>query len=694
MNRKRLILFLFASALFVWLPDAPATVSAISPSIIISEIQIEGKDSAGKTVADDEFIELYNTGSSDQILTNWELRRKTQGDTSSRGTLFHKFESGLTIPAGGYLLWTNKDSDADFIDLFDVQSKNKTSPNLTDDNSLGLYNNTSALIDSVAWGSGHKSPFSGSALYPDNPPGNKSLTRNIETLVLSLSDKPSPTNSYGETYSPKPEPPPDPIPLPDPTPPAIASTIRINEIFPNPKAKSDSGEFIELYNFGSADADLSGWTLRDATKTGKYTFPSGTSLKASEYLVITDQAFKLSLNNTNETLSLFDTTEALIHTVSYAKTKENVSLNFIPSGWPASNAVGVAPAGWRGGTPTPGSANVLNNLPETSEKVPEKGSKNIPLSFRAKGGDSDNDTLKYAWDFGDGHKSSRAAPTHTYEKNGTYIVTLKTTDGKDDVTETFTVKIRSYDPPKVRITALSPNPAGSDTDNEWLSIENREKKTVNLKGFSIATGKKKLANHPIREDFFIPPKQTATLTRSAALFTLPNQQGKIELRAPNGEVLQKIKYRMETTIAEDTVYTKEKGSHWVWQKKQTKVGSLQPTEENSLPTASGMDEMDQEDNAPEEAISKEKISPATEEIPEQKVLGTTVSRADDTDKKLWQFLSAGTRVQISDSVSLNPDALPREPSPAPLKEHYAVSLVKTSLLEINTELNALVDILQ
>lgn len=457
MDRRIFLLFLsFYCSAFLLAPHAAAV--STPDSIIISEIQIAGKDT------DDDFVELYNTTDHSINITGWELRRKTQGDKTTRGTLFHKFEPFQcdtqnpflktdTLSPHGFLLWTNKGGKAPFIDHFDVQSDNKMSPALTNDNSLALFDNKEVLINAVTWGSEHSKPFAPSIIYSTNPPKNTSIERTPFDVFFLSQLQPTPTQSTPLSCPTPtlPNPPPDLPPPQDPK--TVPITIRVNEIFPNPEAKGDSGEFIELYNFGSAAADISGWTLRDATKTGAYVFPSGTSLSASGYFVVTDQSFKISLNNTDETVSLFDKTGTLIDTVSYAKTKEDVSLNYTESGW-------------RGGTPTPGSANILNNLPEIREKVPKKGFKNTLIDFTARGKDSDGDTIKYVWDFGDGHKSYKNKTTHRYEKNGTYTVRLTTNDGKDDVTETFTLKMSSYDPPKVRITALVPNPAGNDTDNE------------------------------------------------------------------------------------------------------------------------------------------------------------------------------------------------------------------------------------
>lgn len=175
--------------------------------------------------------------------------------------------------------------------------------------------------------------------------------------------------------------------------------------------------------------------------------------------------------------------------------------------------------------------------------------------MRARGRDSDGDHLKYTWNFGDGHKSYKSTTKHTYKKTGRYTITLITDDGHDQTEETFRLSIKKYAPPKLRIIQFMPNPNGRDTDHEWIEIENRTKKSVNLKNFSIATGatSKKLTNHPIRDDLLISGRSRLKLTREHALFTLGNERGRVELRAPDGTVLDGARYRFEHALADDTL---------------------------------------------------------------------------------------------------------------------------------------------
>ncbi len=495
-------------------------------NIILSEIQISGNKAA------DEFVELYNDRDTSVNLNDYSLRRKSQGDATVKGSSLKTFGSSDIIPARGYFLWAS--SAGIFKDLADVT----TSGGLSDNNSLGLFDKDGKLIDSLTWGSDHALPFSPAQF--GNSDKKESFVRDLNTLDWSKTKQTSATNSKGEVW--KEETPPPPVPK-------EFKSILIHEVFPNPDSKGDMGEFIELYNPLQETVDLSGWEIRDATASGKYVFPSSQKIEGQGYVVITDRDFTLSLNNGKETLTLSDTEQRIVHTVSYEKTKEGVTLNLVGDKL-------------RGGkVPTPGQANILNNDPATKERVPKKGYRDIPVSFLAKGKDSDGDELKYTWDFGDNHKSYKAETTHKYKAVGKYTVTLTIDDGSDTITENFDIKIEKYEAPKLRIVALSPNPKGKDSDFEWIEIENREKKTVDLQGFGIATGSqsKKLTNHPIRESVEIKGKSVKRLTREDALFTFPNQKGSVELRDPTGEVIHRFKYKFDKSLKEGIVLKKEKG---------------------------------------------------------------------------------------------------------------------------------------
>ncbi len=564
------IFFLFSSHILFF---SPHFVHGETSFPVIQEVQIAGE------VSDDEFIELYNPTASPIDISGWQLRRKTESGSVSSIKVFGK---DTLIQPHSYYLWAN--SKGVFAAMADTSTSSSA---LANNNSIALYNKSGSdaiLIDSLTWGKG--AFFRETDSSQITPLKNESLSR--ETSGTWIITRPSdPQNSHAspspnipivtppESEPQLPPPSPEPVPIPEtPLPePSLAilplnTTISINELLPNPLPSEE--EFIELYNSDEKSVDLSLWTLHDASKNGKYTFPQNSLILGKSFLVIPKSLFRFALNNSNEILFLRDAQERLVFTLNYSKSLPGVSLNrSLPN--------------FRGGTPTPGKENILNDLPTTKERVPKSGFPDIALSFDARGKDSEDSSLKYVWDFGDGHKSYKEKTTHKYQETGTYIVNLTTKDSQDSVQETFTLTIKKYTPPKLRLIALSPNPEGADTGKEWVAIQNKSKKEVDLEGFSLATGtkSKKLINHPIRKSISLEPGDTLRLTREHALFSLPNTKGYIELRAPNGDVVDKFHYREEKSLAENTLYQKEKGGHWALLEEPSVLGVTATSEDAS-----------------------------------------------------------------------------------------------------------------
>lgn len=137
-----------------------------------------------------------------------------------------------------------------------------------------------------------------------------------------------------------------------------AAFIVINEILADPAVglagdankdgvRSASGdEFVEILNYGFNPVDLTGWSLSDASAV-RHVFPSATELLPYQYLAVFGggsphlngvfwqlaSTGALSLNNTNETISLRDADAHLIDHVHYGSEGDNdQSLTRFPEG--------------------------------------------------------------------------------------------------------------------------------------------------------------------------------------------------------------------------------------------------------------------------------------------------------------------------------------------------------------------------
>ncbi|ATB30143.1 hypothetical protein MEBOL_003598 [Melittangium boletus DSM 14713] len=125
-----------------------------------------------------------------------------------------------------------------------------------------------------------------------------------------------------------------------------SAKLVINEVLANEAGSDVNGEFIELVNTGGASADLSGWTLSDASSV-RHTFPSGTSLAAGKAIVVFGGASgiggtpnavaastgQLNLSNSGDTVTLKSSAGSTVDTVTYGSSlsgSDGVSFNRSP----------------------------------------------------------------------------------------------------------------------------------------------------------------------------------------------------------------------------------------------------------------------------------------------------------------------------------------------------------------------------
>ncbi|MEI7425383.1 MAG: lamin tail domain-containing protein [Candidatus Moraniibacteriota bacterium] len=538
------------------------------PDVIFSAVQTSGLSS------NDDFIELYNTTCVAIDLSDWKIIKKTKtGITETPiGTL------KKSIPAKGYFLWENiKDG------LTGVPDYTTKTYYLSDDYSIALFNKDEKQIDSITWGI-NQNPFANTLTYSNNPKKLETLKRsldNIFSITENYSPKDSSLTEIGEiALCQKTEPPKEDLLVEK----NYSDKIIINELFPAPTADSGNEEFIELYNLSEKDENLSGWILRDSSKTGKYTFPESITIKTKSFLVVAKKDFEFALNNSGgEKVLLFNPAEKEISRVEYTSSaKTNYSYAFNGTAWQWTSKA------------TKGAENKFDEVLSGEIKKDKIIYVNMYANFEAT---TDDKAKHFTWNFGDGHKSYLKKTRHKYEKTGRYLASLKVTGEGADNLINFEVVVEKFGKAKVQIISLSPNPKGLDSKNEWLEILNATKKKIDLKGWSVATGWKNLANHPITKKFILKSGEARKLTRDFCAFSLGNKQAKIELRYPDGKVADKIKYdRKDDSIAEDEIYQKE-NADWQWLETQKVIV------EEKAPALS------------EEII--EKIEPKKETVPEE-----------------------------------------------------------------------------
>ena len=461
----------------------------------------------------DEFVEITITGGSCVDVSGW----KVMDEAGHKKT----FPENSILEPGKYLylegnLYLNNDSDAAYLldengstqnDALDKVFYEKAKENFSYALSDGIFSWTSSAT-----------------------PGEK----NIIAIPKAAEKNTTETNNSQEAtenYT-------------------FDANIYLNEIMPNPKDGSD-GEYIEIASGGAEPVDLFGWRVKDASKSKGYQFKEHIILDPGEYLAIYRPDSKIALNNSDESVYLYDPDGKITSSVSYDTSQKNASYNFDGENWKWSKYL------------TPGKENRFDSPPKVDIKKPKHAYKDLLTEFSATAKDKETKKLKYSWNFGDGSKSTLAKTSHKYLATGRFAVTLSVTDDSQTVEKSFSIEVKKYPRPNIEIVKIIPNPTGNDSESETIDVRNNSGKQINLAGWKIATGSgDKIFNHPISGEISADPNETKTITREFSKFSLNNKAGKVQLVMPDGKVIDEVTYSKEK-ITEDEAYVKMNGE-WQW----------------------------------------------------------------------------------------------------------------------------------
>ena len=265
--------------------------------------------------------------------------------------------------------------------------------------------------------------------------------------------------------------------------PTACSTVRINELLPNPTGDDTDHEWLELYNdsdtpaaLGRCEVDVAGTTynfLADDT-LGSHEWRSVSSLYSSD-----GSSKALSLRNTDETLVALlrtngDAPADTIQSFTYADAPEGQSWARFDDGWRWTY------------TPTPGAANILQATPPVPS-VTEFPAKDSPPTT------------------GTGNPGGSQNPASS---------------------------------PPLSITELLPNPAPPQTDenDEFIELYNPNPEPVDLDGYKVQTGTNYSYSFTLDKQS-IPANGYLVLTSGATGLTLSNSAGRARLLDPAGNVL-------------------------------------------------------------------------------------------------------------------------------------------------------------
>ncbi len=563
--------------------ESSTEILAIYPAIIISEILPNPDDESSFAK---EFIELYNPNARDISLSGWMLK---DGSASGKYT----FEDDDLIAAGAYIAiekptftFALNNSGEEFLTLI--------APNENEKDRVS-YSETTKGVSLIRERLDLKENLVQALIPTPGTPNASSKKQEADAGVDS--------NATTETFE---------VTL-DTYPPLI-----LNEILANPDAETGSVvEYIELYNPTQSTVNLSSWTLKDGSKSGKYTF-SDEVIDPGEYKVVDRDTYKFALNNSGtETLSLIDPGEKIASTLAYDTAAKGISYGWTGKRWRFSK------------TQTPGRPNIFGEEIIITDINTDNLYKDVTAEFEVEFSGADEDDVDIRWDFGNGKKSTKKDTTHKYKDKGTYIASVTVSSNTESTTKQFDIKIKSYPKRKIRITQIMPNPEGKDSGAEYIVITNKDKKKVKLKDWSIATGKdeESARNHPLKKSFSLKPGESKYITKKHSAISLNNSAGYVELRSPTGSNIDDVEYDYEfaNTIPEGVSYTKNEKT-WTWSSAQ---------KESSKVTPKLSDLSDEEQEA---IIARAMANMRGEPVPSNTAKMTTVKKEmiQPTEKSLWE----------------------------------------------------------
>ncbi|MFH0905357.1 MAG: lamin tail domain-containing protein [bacterium] len=310
----------------------PAAITITSPPEqfdLATTVRINEVYPQPNTTANDEFVELYNFGSTTVNLKGWEVDDVLDGGSSP-------FElDGVSIAPKGFVVIYKPDSKITLND---------------DGDSVHLIQPNGFLLDSTTYEKSTRgytwSRFNDGWKWTDAPTPNG-------TNVFHLPPPPP--------VPPEPEPDDPESTIPQPT--FQPGDIVITELLPNPQGQD---EFIELFNPTNRPIDLASWALADAANAKYRIKHFDISVQTGEQLIIQPQRYviiaqsvsKIALNNSGgETVVLTDPAGSPIDQVSY------------PDKAPVGAAYALMSGEWTWvAQPTPGGPNIAS-LDETTGAV-------------------------------------------------------------------------------------------------------------------------------------------------------------------------------------------------------------------------------------------------------------------------------------------------------------------------------------
>jgi len=349
-----------------------------------------------------------------------------------------------------------------------------------------------------------------------------------------------------------------------------SGNIIISELLPNPTG-SDSAEWIELFNQSSSEADLTGWKIGD-NSSRKYTFKSDdfdtTIIKANQYFLLKREQSGVALNNSGgDSVKLYQPNGNLLDKIDYTVTaKENYSYALINNSWRWTSTL------------TPGDKNIFSepNEPPICSFEIDGNQVNAPIIFDASESyDPEGEDLVYYWQFG--NSTSTVATTtpivnRIFDNVDSYNIqlTVEDSDGQT-VSDSKDLFVNSQTDlagfteftnlANIILNEILPNPAGSDTELEWVEIFNPGPNPVDLINWQLDDQEKGSRPYIIKDKLLLNPGDYWVFERPITKIAFNNTSDSVRLFDSQGNLIDQVDY---DEVIEDASYALDASHTWHW----------------------------------------------------------------------------------------------------------------------------------
>ncbi|HCC22919.1 TPA: hypothetical protein DF272_01935 [Candidatus Falkowbacteria bacterium] len=309
--------------------------------------------------------------------------------------------------------------------------------------------------------------------------------------------------------------------------------IVISEFVADPV--SNESEWVELYNQTAYNLDLTDWYLLEGA--GRRT-DIAEIIPAGSYLVVETT----NLNNSGDTIIVKNHDDVVITSLDYGDFNSGVAANNAPSHIDPDSVIRLPDSSYAvTEVPTPGEPNVFIS---PIIEVDDSDEINIPLV------ETGGDDVVISSDESDESQDSSTEPS--YELS-----------------------------PDIMITEIFPDPAGADSNFEWVELFNSGSSAVNLSGWILDDIDGGSSPYVISESLIIPGLGYQSFDKSVTGLSLNNNEDSVRLIDPIGAVISSIDY---SRAVEGQSYGYAE-SGWFWSEDPS------PGEVNATPLTETEDQM-------------------------------------------------------------------------------------------------------